>query len=55
MQRKMLKKHIRNRTGKVTVAECSVEMGESIRLIAKEDGRIVSPTDADHPKLLNGV
>ena len=33
--------------GKTVLAECSVEIGESIRLITKDDGRIVDLTDTD--------
>ena len=32
---------------KTVLAECSVEIGESIRLITKDDGRIVDLTDTD--------
>ena len=34
--------------GKVVLAECSVELGESIRLVTKDDGQIVDLTDTDH-------
>ena len=34
--------------GKTVHAECSVEIGESIRLITKDDGKFLDLTDTDH-------
>ena len=34
--------------GKEVLAECTVEIGESIRMITKDDGRILDLTDTDH-------
>ena len=34
--------------GKIVLAECAVEIGESIRMITKDDRQIVDLTDADH-------
>lgn len=33
--------------GKTVLAECAVEIGDTIRLITKDNGRIVDLTDAD--------
>ena len=33
--------------GKTVLAECAVEIGESIRMITKDDGKIVDLTDTD--------
>ena len=33
---------------KTVYAECTVELGESVRLITKDDGQIVDLTDTDH-------
>ena len=34
--------------GKAVHAECAVEIGETVRLITKDDGRIVDLMDTDH-------
>ncbi len=34
--------------GRTVHAECAVEIGEFIRLITKDDGKILDLTDADH-------
>ena len=36
-----------NNTGKVLLAECMVEIGETVRLITKDDGKIIDLTDTD--------
>ncbi len=36
-----------NNPGKVLLAECMAEIGETVRLITKDDGKIIDLTDAD--------
>lgn len=36
-----------NNRGRVLLAECMVEIGETVRLITKDDGKIIDLTDAD--------
>ena len=37
-----------NNPGETVLAECMVQIGESIRLITKDNGRILDLTNSDH-------